>query len=70
MVDELRIDAAMDSLSEAISSMLRRNGREGASGACRAITQRLQAGDVARAAAMMGCSEAEAQALKERFGDL
>lgn len=63
----LIIDAALDSLSDAIGAVLQRNGKEDASGARRAISSRLASDDFKTAAAWLGCTEAEARELKAKF---
>lgn len=62
-----QIDAALDSISDAIGSILQRNKREDASGARRAIASRLASDDFKTAAAWLGCSEDEARQLKAKF---
>lgn len=64
---DLQIDAALDDLSEAIGAILKRNKREDASGARRAIASRLASDDFKTAADWLGSTEDEARQLKTRF---
>lgn len=63
----LQIDSALDDLSEAIGAILKRNRREDASGARRAIASRLASDDLKTAAVWLGCSEDEAPELRAKF---
>ena len=67
MTPSIKIDSATGTIFDAIGSILTKNGKEDASGARRAIASSLENGDVGLAAAWMGCSETEAQALKAEF---
>lgn len=67
MTNTFTIDAALGTSYDAIGEMLTRNGKQDASGARRAVANRLASGDFKTAAALLGCSELEACALKARF---
>lgn len=63
LVGNVEIDAALGGLSDVIGQMLQERGREDASGARRAILQRMADGDFSAAAQMIGCGEQTAREL-------
>lgn len=63
LVGNVEIDAALGGLSDVIGQMLQERGREDASGARRAILQRMADGDFSTAARLIGCDEQTAREL-------
>lgn len=63
LVGNVEIDAALGGLPDVIGQMLQERGREDASGARRAILQRMADGDFSAAAQLIGCDEQTAREL-------